>query len=116
MYERWRKKRRIDISSDNQADEDIRDRPKQRINSNIRSELRSVGEIKKVVAKREDQKFKNLPKDKRKSIERKQRMVKKGGAGGGGRDGGSKVGGGGGRSGGRRGGRGGGGKGGGQRR
>lgn len=89
MYERWKKKRRMEITSPEPGsqwvddDEDVRRRPNFKVNKQVKSELKSTAEVRKTIKKRKDTELKNMPKEKRRMIEKKQRAQKKGFSSGG---------------------------------
>lgn len=91
LYEEWKKKRKREINDDAEDDVDWRRRPNMRVNMNVKDEIRRPEQIKKMVAKREDQKLKNTEKGKRRKIEESMRRKKKGAPqGGAGRGGGKR--------------------------
>lgn len=77
MYEQWKKKRKIEISDDNEDQNiDYRKRPNVRVNMNVKSEIRTKDEVRKLVKKRDDMKLKNMEKGKRRKIENNLRQKK----------------------------------------
>jgi hypothetical protein len=94
MYEKWKKKRKREINTEDDGhDIDYRKRPKFRINAHVKDELRTPGQIKKIVKQRENLKLKNMEKGKRTKIENSMRQKKKQGFGDKSRSGGGKGGG-----------------------
>lgn len=86
MYEKWKKKRKREINSEDDGhDIDYRKRPNFRINAHVKDELRTPGQIKKIVKQRDNLKLKNMEKGKRRKIENTMRQKKKEASGGGGR-------------------------------
>ncbi len=70
MYEKWKKKRKREINSEDDGhDIDYRKRPNFRVNAHVKDELRSPGQIKKIVKQRDNLKLKNMEKGKRTKIE-----------------------------------------------
>lgn len=77
MYEQWKKKRKIEINDDNEDQNiDYRKRPNVRVNMNVKSEIRTKDEVRKLVKKRDDMKLKNMEKGKRRKIENNLRQKK----------------------------------------
>jgi ATP-dependent RNA helicase DDX54/DBP10 len=77
MYEQWKKKSKREVSLAGTADEvDERPRPNFRYNTKVPDELRSANDIRKLAKNRDDNKLKNMKKDKRKKIEGKMRKAK----------------------------------------
>jgi hypothetical protein len=77
MYEKWKKKRKLEINSTSGYDDDngvgnsqksSTKNPNFRHNSKIKSELRDVSEIRKIRDSRDKNKMKNMSKGKRKSV------------------------------------------------
>jgi hypothetical protein len=91
MYERWKKKRKLEINTeDSGKDVDYRKRPNFRINTSVKDELRNPNQIRKIVKERENMKLKNTEKGKRRQIEgamRQKRQAATGGGFGGGKGG-----------------------------
>lgn len=86
MYAKWQKKRKTEINSeDDGKDIDYRKRPNFRVNANVKDELRSPGQIRKIVKERDNMKLKNMEKGKRRKIEgamRKKKQEARGGPSG----------------------------------
>jgi hypothetical protein len=77
LYDEWKKKRKMEINSnDVEDDTDYRNMPQMRVNAHLKDELRNPQEIKKIVAKRENLKMKNMEKGKRRKVEANQRKKK----------------------------------------
>jgi hypothetical protein len=79
MYEKWKKKSRKEIGGVAMEDNDVatRPNPNYRVNTKVKNELRNVVEIKKLQKSRENNKFKNMKKDKRTQFENMNRKKKK---------------------------------------
>lgn len=88
LYEKWKLKRRREINDDVSGEDDgnsaekkdyrkVHKTPRLRVNSDVKEELRSKDQIKKLAKKRENLKLKNMEKGKRRVIENKQRAKKK---------------------------------------
>ena len=74
MYEAWKKKSKKEISLPGTGVEiDTRARPNMKYNSHVKDELRSAGDIRKMRATRDDNKLKNMSKEKRKTVEGKKK-------------------------------------------
>jgi hypothetical protein len=73
FYEKWKKKTRREISI---VGGDERERPQVKVNTNVKSELRSAQEIRKSKKTKSNLDMKNMAKDKRRKVEAKGRKKK----------------------------------------
>jgi ATP-dependent RNA helicase DDX54/DBP10 len=72
LYEKWKKKSKREINTGNtDDDDDFRNRPNFKVNRNVKDELRSATDIRKLHQVKSKNKLKNMEKDKRASVEKK---------------------------------------------
>ena len=71
MYAKWQKKTKREVGG--VETEDNGPRPNFKVNNKVPEELRTTEQIRKILKKREDMKLKNMPKEKRKKIEKANR-------------------------------------------
>ena len=72
LYEKWKKKSKREINTGNtDDDDDFRNRPNFKVNTNVKDELRSATDIRKLHNQKSKNKLKNMEKDKRASVEKK---------------------------------------------
>lgn len=80
MYEAWKKKTKHEVTLPgvglDLAEDSNRPRPNVKYNANVKSELRSAGEIRKMKAARDDNKLKNMSKDARRKLQGKKKQSK----------------------------------------
>jgi len=72
MYKRWMKKSRREVGSSFEDDSSI-ERPNVKVNTKVPDELRNAEEISKRKYARDNNKLKNMVKDKRKKIEKREK-------------------------------------------
>lgn len=76
MYEKWKKKSHREIGGLSAVEDDDRPRPNVRVNRHVREELRSAQDIRKGKKSAENNKMKNMKKDKRTKFEASARKKK----------------------------------------
>lgn len=76
LYEKWKKKSKREIQTGNtDDDDDLRNRPNFKVNRNVKEELRSATEIRKLHQTKSKNKLKNMEKEKRASVEKKMKKT-----------------------------------------
>lgn len=76
LYEKWKKKSKREITTGNtDDDDDLRNRPNFKFNKNVKDELRSAADVRKLHQVKSKNKLKNMEKDKRTAIEKRMKKT-----------------------------------------